>query len=320
MRLVCVCPSPALDHTMFAARLADDEAVRASRSLTTAGGKGMNVARFAQGFGAKVTAVTLLGELGADHFSALARREGLKLVAVTAPGLAVRICPVLVSATGGRVLLVADRRLTVDAAVWSAFVDLTASASENADAVCVSGSFPRVRGVDAVQSLLNAVGSATPLWVDTSGRALASTQTVGRAALKINLQEASELLGWALLDETSARDRAVEAAEALGDGRDVVVTAGDAGAASSTAAGLRWRDAPVIEARNPTASGDAFMAAYLCAGRADLAAVEDPLLAGVLAGAVNAGSWTPAAPVSPVLALLSDARATSARVCRSPLR
>lgn len=309
MRLVCVCPSPALDHTMVVPSLTGDETVRASMSVTKAGGKGVNVARFASGFGAEAAVVTLLGEYGADLFSTLASREGLEVAAVTAPGVATRICPVLVSTGGGCVLPLADPAPRVDEATWSAFLSLAARVAAGADVVAVSGSFPRVDGIDAVRSLLDALGSAAPRWVDTSGRALVSAAAVEGVALKVNVAEAGKLLGWEDRDAGSALDRAVAAAAALGSGRDVVVTAGGAGAASSTAAGLRTRAAPAVGAVNPTASGDALLAAYLCAGQMGLEAIKDPLLAGVLAGAVNACSWWPEAPAAAVLDLLARVEA-----------
>lgn len=308
MRLVCVCPNPAIDHTMIVPHLRPGETVRATRGLMTAGGKALNVARFAAGFGAEVVAVTLLGEMGANLMFALARRDGLNLRALVAPGMAVRVCPVLVSESAGWAVVVADPMPVVDYRTWAGFVELAASAVEGADAVCVAGSFPRVAGAEPVRGLLEAIGSAVPVWVDTSGAALVEAASFEGTSLKVNLFEAGELLGAAAgLHGLQGRLGAQAAAEALGvDGCDVVVTAGDAGAASSTAAGLRWHGAPAVDVRNPTASGDAFMAGYLCAGRDSLVGVRDPLRAGVLAGAANAQSWVPEAPPDAVLRLHQD--------------
>ena len=310
MRLVCVCPNPAIDHTMVVPRLSRGETVRAVESLTTAGGKGLNVARFAQGFGAEVTAVAWLGATGAGFMHALARRDGLSLRASIAPGLAVRVCPVLVCEADGSVLVASDPPPLVDRATWSDFVGVAARAADGADAVCVAGSFPRLDGAEPVWELLEAIGSAAPLWVDTSGHAFASAAAFEGASIKVNLAEACELAGAAAPPPgTPERERALGAAQALGShGRDVVVTAGRAGAASLTAAGLRWQDAPAVSARNPTASGDAFMAGYLCAGRASLREIADPLWAGVLAGAANARSPMPEAPTDSVLSLAAEAR------------
>ena len=310
MRLACVCPNPAIDHTVVVPDLARGETVRAVASLTTAGGKGLNVARFARGFGVHVTVVTWLGETGAEFMHALARRDGLSLVGPVAPGLTVRVCPILV-VDDGSVLVASDPAPAVDATTWSEFTDLAGLAARDADAVCVSGSFPQVEGLDPVRSLLASVGSAETLWVDTSGEALAAAADARPdVSLKVNLTEVGTLIGEVEpVPGTQPRDRALAAAAALGrGGRQAVVTAGQAGAAASTAVGLRWQDSPRVDARNPTASGDAFMAGYLCAGHASLASITDPLRAGVSAGAANARSTMPAASAQSVLSLAAQSR------------
>ena len=321
MRLVTICPNPAIDHTVVVPILAAGETMRASKSRTTAGGKGLNVARFARGFGVPVTAVTWLGEVGADHVRELARRDGLELRAIVVPEVQVRVCPVLVDSSNGAVLTSSDPPPVLDAGHWSDFVELAANVAVEADTVCIAGSFPRVQGADPVGSLLKAVGSKVPIWVDTSGSALevvagglpAGGSGVG---LKVNLAEASALLesGEPSIG-SSPQTLAVAAAEALSRRmRPIVVTAGRAGAAEVTQAGSRWVGAPFVETRNATASGDAFLAGYVCAGRGMLRGIADPLLAGVLAGAVNASLWEPAAPVESVLQLANGIRGIRERI------
>ena len=285
--------------------------------MTTAGGKGLNVARFAQGLGAQVVAVTWLGEVGADHMRALARRDSLHLEATVVPGAAVRVCPVLVDSRDGTVLTTSDPPTVLSSANWSAFTRIVAAAAAEADVVCISGSFPRVRDTEAVDVLLDAIGSAAPLWLDSSGPALARAATVfPDVGLKINLAEARALLGAARSGAGEGgseacgaeRSEALDAADALGCGmRRVIVTAGAAGAAEATPAGRRWRDAPRVPVRNPTGSGDAFLAAYLCAGRGRLSQLSDPLKAGVLAGAANTSSWEPAVTPDSIMELAAGA-------------
>ena len=305
MRLLCVCPNPAIDYTAVVPQISGGQTVRAVQSVASAGGKALNVARFANGFGARASAATWLGEAESEFVLSLARRDGLVLEASVVPGTWVRVCPILVSEADGLVVAVSGSTPTISGKAWSDFVALAARAAERSDVVCVAGSFPLVTGVEPFRALLQGIGSSRPVWVDTSGSALRAAASLDGLALKVNLSEAQELLGGDVAPPTaSKREQSLAAAEAMGrDGRDVVVTAGSAGAASSTAAGLRWCDSPTVESRNPTASGDAFMAGYLCAGRAELADIHDPLRAAVLAGAVNARSWTPSAPPEMVRSL-----------------
>lgn len=293
--LICVCPNPAIDHTVVVPRLAGNETIRTTQSWTTAGGKGLNVARFVAGFGLGVQAVTWLGETGADLMHALAQRDGVALRATTVPGMSVRVCPVIVASSEGRAVCVADPAPQLSADAWWEFVDLVAHCVRRADAVCIAGSFPLVDGLEPVSAMLAALDTPAPVWIDTAGPGLAAAVAVNGPSVKVNLAEAGELLG-DVADRSSAseRDRALAAVELLGsDGRDAVVTAGQAGAASCTAVGVRWLESPRVAAANPIASGDAFMAGYLCAGKGPLAEIDDPLRAGVLAGAANAQSWTP---------------------------
>lgn len=309
MKLLCVCPNPAIDYTIVVPQITGGETVRGVWSVATTGGKAFNVARFAEGFGVPALTVTWFGELGADLMYALARRDGLRVEASILPGASVRVCPILVPQSGGDVVVVTDAVPSVDGETWSRFVALAARAAVGADAVCVAGSFPQVEGLEPVRSLLQEIGFKVPVWVDTSGSSLLAASKVTGPSLKINLFEANELLGSGIeKPQGRERDQALAAADALGsDGRRVLVTAGRAGAASYTDSGLRWCDSPVIEVRNPTASGDAFMAGYLCAGQASLAGIEDPLRSAVLAGAVNAQSWGPSASPEAVLDLYQPA-------------
>jgi fructose-1-phosphate kinase PfkB-like protein len=312
MRLACICPNPAIDHTVVVASLATGETVRAARSRTTAGGKGLNVARFASGLGVPVAAVTWLGETGAGHLRALARRDDVPLTGTVVAGAAVRVCPVIVDSRDGSVLTTSDPPPVLDAADWSSFARSAASVAATADVVCISGSFPRVAGAEAVDVLLGAVGATDRVWFDSSGPALLRAASEFPAVgLKINLAEARTLLhagraadAGAEPPRRSPRAEALELAEALSRGaRPVIVTAGSAGAAEVTSASRRWQDAPGVAVRNATASGDAFLAAYVCAGHGHLTGLADSLRAGVLAGAVNASSWEPAAPAAAILEL-----------------
>ena len=314
MRLACICPNPAIDHTVVAPAVATGETIRAVRSLTTAGGKGLNVARFARGLGVPVAAATWLGETGAGHLRALARRDDLPLEATVVAGAAVRVCPVIVDSRDGSVLTTSDPPAVLDAADWSSFARSAASVAATADVVCVSGSFPRVAGAEAVDVLLGAIGATARVWFDSSGPALLRAASAFPAVgLKINLAEARALLdagrgadaaGGGERARRSQRAEALELAAALSRGsRPVIVTAGAAGAAEATSAGRRWQDAPGVPVLNATASGDAFLAAYVCAGHGHLTGLADSLRAGVLAGAVNAGSWEPAAPAAAILEL-----------------
>ncbi|MCY4457567.1 MAG: PfkB family carbohydrate kinase [Acidimicrobiaceae bacterium] len=346
MRLLCVCPNPALDHTVVVERIEKGETTRASASVTTAGGKGLNVARFAAGFGVPTQSVTCAGEVGADHLDLLARYANLNLITVECPEATVRICPIVVSSEDWSAFTASDPAVAIDPAIWSKFTDLVVRLAGDASVVCVSGSYPEVEGINPADTLLAALGSHPRVWVDTSGAALRTVfEKHPNTALKINLAEAwaliaelqlapeldaPELVALKLvapelvvpdqdtarrdiadpesaIDTTTLRGHALAVCNLLGQRRrEVIVTAGRHGAAAKVDGAVRWLSAPTVDARNATASGDAFLAGYVSAGTGLLNQLRDPLVAGLCAGAANAQSWYPNSPAGTVLELAAE--------------
>ena len=318
MRLLCVCPNPAIDHTVIVDHIGDSETSRADKSLTTAGGKGLNIARFAGGFGIQAQAATWCGALGAEYLHALSKRDGLNLATTLVPGAGVRICPIVVSTKERRVISTSDPPPIIDPRSWARFVDLVKCLALDADVVCVAGSYPVVDSVNPVEALLGALKSHPRVWLDTSGDALVTVvERFQGMALKVNLAEALDLIACLQLSmqedisDLDLKSRALSACHTLGRKvDDLIVTAGPVGAAHAVKGDLRWLSSPAVESRNPTASGDAFMAGYVSAGTGALTKVDDPLLAGLCAGAVNAASWFPQARAEYVvdLALATHSR------------
>ena len=75
--ILCVTPNPALDRTMTVPGLHLGEAMRASYSFVTAGGKGLNVARVVRVLGGPVLCAGFLGGHSGHLLADLAEREGL---------------------------------------------------------------------------------------------------------------------------------------------------------------------------------------------------------------------------------------------------
>lgn len=301
MNVVAICPNPAIDHTVVVPRLEAGETSRAAQAHTTAGGKGLNVARFAGLLGAEVTALACIGEIGAELFIDLARRDRVVLRATIAPGLPVRMCPVVAAQSGEpSTITTSDPPPRYGTATWNAFLDLVSERVVDADGVAVSGSMPSLDdGRDALVSVVEAVlrggVNAERVWVDTSGDALRSAlHGAPPVAIKINLVEALQATGRPPVPQRSSQDVAAELCEHLGSGRPpLVITAGADGAAMTVDGSVRWINAPAITTRNATASGDAFLAGLLCAGTGVLATCDDPLAAGLAAGAANAANPFP---------------------------
>lgn len=314
MRLLCVCPNPALDHTVVLPQIVGGETHRSSTSRTTAGGKALNVARAAMVLGAETRAVACLGEMGADHFLRLAQADQLLIDAVIAEGATLRICPVLADRATGTILTTSDPPPPIDESTWSCFVELVASSTAWADVVCVAGSFPVVDFADPVQVLLSAILEAgvapESVWIDTSGNELTTAlEAFSAVNLKVNLAEALD----ALADGSLAREGMSSRAAVewlcndltLREGR-TLITAGADGAAEIVGEQMTWGFSPEIHVRNPTASGDAFMAGYICADAGLIGGARSALAGGVAAGSANALSWFPELRVEDVERLATE--------------
>lgn len=78
--------NPALDKTLFLPYNAPFDTIRCSRPVNLAGGKGLNVARALLGLEAAVTALFPAGGSPGAHLTALARQEGMDVIAVPVPG------------------------------------------------------------------------------------------------------------------------------------------------------------------------------------------------------------------------------------------
>ena len=314
VRLFCVCPNPALDHTVLLPRSADGETLRSRASRTTAGGKALNVARTAMALGAETRSATCLGEVGADHFIRLAQADELLIDAVIAEGAHLRICPILADQRSRTILTTSDPAPTIDKSTWSSFVELVASLAAWADVVCVSGSFPVVDFMDPTQTLLSAIlaSGVVPesVWIDTSGNGLTTVLDAFTAVnLKVNLAEALD----ATADDSPAREAMTPRAAVEGLRNDLrgregrtLITAGADGAAEIVGDQMTWGFSPKIRVRNPTGSGDAFMAGYICAAAGLVGGVTSALAGGLAAGSANALSWFPEVHIEDVEMLAGE--------------
>jgi fructose-1-phosphate kinase PfkB-like protein len=129
------------------------------------------------------------------------------------------------------------------------------------------------------------VDSGRALWVDSSGAALNAVLSVPGLRMKINREEAEELLGRRLDGVVACEDAA---RQLLGRGMaTVVLTMGGHGAVLAATEG-RWHvAAPPIETASAVASGDSFLAGLVAAWTSGCN-LSEALCWGVAAGTANA--------------------------------
>lgn len=236
----------------------DSNAVREVRQR--AGGKGINVARVLQALDLDVTATGLAGGPVGEAVRA----------DLDAGGLVHRFVPIA-GETRRTVAVVDDHDVTmlnepgpsVTPQEWESFLALFDRLLVEVDAVSISGSLPRGLADDAYATLIRRALAADRFCaLDTSGPALRAGLAACPHLVKVNAQEARDVLGEGEPVETVRRMRSAGIGVAA-------VSAGDAGMFAGDRDGVWHVRGPRVERGNPTGAGDTALAALVaarCAG------------------------------------------------------
>ncbi len=276
-------PNLCLDITVRLPKLVPGAVVRATATDTSAGGKGVNVARAAASLGAPVLLAGFLAAGDGDRLTFLLAGEGLALRAVDVPGVT-RVASILLE-DDGRVTVINGRGPEIDDGQWTAFQNLVADTVIGADLLVCSGSLSPGLPVEAYRVLTEIAHQAgVPVIVDAAPEVLRHALKARPDLVCPNLSEAEGLLfgrSDEIVDERGddIPARAVRAARALHQAGAVraVVTAGGSGAGLATADGTWWLAAPSISVVNPVGAGDSFAAGAgfaLVSGASDLDVVR----------------------------------------------
>lgn len=274
--MLVVTPNTCLDITTWLASLAPGSVARARRTVTSAGGKGVNVCRALRLLGHHPVLVGL-ASASDPQLTDLLLAEGCDFAPVRHDGPG-RIAQVLLE-DDGRVTVLNGPGPTIDADAWAGFLDVvhgklgtpqpSASATEAGavEIVACSGSLPPGAPLTAYADVVAvATEHEARTLVDAAPAVLAATLPAAPYLVTPNLAEAEAVLD-GRVDELVDEDgvdmpgRAIRAADRLRarGPRYAVVTAGRFGAALAGADGAEWFDATPINAVNPIGSGDSFL-------------------------------------------------------------
>jgi len=259
-------PNLTLDRTLTIAELRPGEVLRFEHAVTTAGGKGVNVARAALALGAPAVLVGLLpGHTGAAAAAMLAE-ERLSVCGIAVGG-EIRSAAIVLERSG-RVTVMNEPGPELRPEDWERYVTAVAERVGEHDVLACSGSLPPGAPHDAYARLavLAAEAGATAI-VDVTGEHLAAAVAAGAGVVTPNIAEAEGLLHGRADETVEAGDPAVvrERAEAAAaelvvrGARRAVVTAAEAGAAVADGDRVGWIPAPRASVRNPVGAGDALV-------------------------------------------------------------
>ncbi len=281
--ILTVTPNTALDRIEILPSLQPGKVLRSTSLTLSPGGKGVNVARAIKNLGGEATCAGFLGgHTGLQH-AHLVSRENLPAT-WTWIDSETRAAIVIVDEQSGETTVINEEGPTVTAADWERLQADVLRLSEQAQAVCLSGSLPLGLETDCFADLVRALnGARRRVWVDSSGATLRAAVQARPAVVKVNGYEAAGLLGWREIQDVSTSLQAAQTIQQSGMSQ-VVLTLGKLGAVLASDAGVWFAQPPEIKILCTIGSGDAFLGGLVLAW---LNQEPDP---GSLRRAVAAGS------------------------------
>lgn len=287
----CLCMSPALDATVtLPAWPSDGDVCKDVAETVSPGGKGLNVARWLAGRGARVTCGGLLGADNAVPFESELARGGIADAFVRVPG-ETRRNEMIVTPQGSFKL---NRPAFPGLGAGFDAAAVLKAVPARAGVAVLSGSLPpavpKTFYADAVRAL-KARGWTVVL--DASGAALQAGIEAGPDVIKPNAEECAALVGFV---PASPADFARATSALRAKAGTVIISDGAAGA---------WFDgafvaAPQVTAFDTTAAGDTLLAEYCWRrfGCGDAEAARWAVAAGSAAVLMPGGTLPPAERVS----------------------
>jgi 1-phosphofructokinase len=263
-RILTLTLNPALDLSITLPQLVPGEVNRTRESHLEAAGKGVNVARVLAALGHEVT---VSGFLGADNdgpFLRAFQTLGVEDAFIRVAG-ETRINAKLAEADG-RVTDINGPGLAIDDAAWQQLLDWldgrAGDAAQRPQAVVIAGSLPPgVTPADLAALVTRLRGADLPVWVDTSGEALADAIGARPTAVKPNEHELADWTGEAL-DTPRSRLRAALRLYAVGV-EEALISAGPAGVLWVSRRGAWQAVPPSLPVASTVGAGDTLVAAML---------------------------------------------------------
>jgi 1-phosphofructokinase family hexose kinase len=256
--IACVATTPSVDRLLHVAGPVRPGAIhRPAEVVAVAGGKGLNVARAAAALGAEVVAVAPLGGHGGRWIAAELEREGIEVRTIPVAAEP-RVC-VSVAGDAAGLTEFYEPAAPLSEEEWFELEVAVTTIAERVGWVTLSGSVPPGAPADGHARLVRlARAGGARVALDAHGDALRSGLEAGPDLVKVNAEEAEELLGRGA-GAAALRERAG------GGERAAAITHGPRGMELADSEGHVYRAAPPNVGRFPVGSGDALLAGMVTA-------------------------------------------------------
>jgi tagatose 6-phosphate kinase len=287
-----VAGNPAVDRVYCVDRISIGAIHRPTFTSVLAGGKGLNAARAAHLLGAETHVVAVLGGQSGQWIEQALAAEGIT-GSFTWTEAETRTCVSIGSDQETSAVMTSfyERAVPVGPAVWTQLENSAASVIAKADVLCLSGSLMPGLPVDAYRRICHlAEGSGVRVLLDSHGAHLREGLEAGPSLVKINAEEAAELLGCQVPNDDLLEWSVTAAREVQGSVASkptVLITCGPAGIAMASPSGKQLIGRLDRIGAYPVGSGDAVLGSI--AVSLTQAAPDRQMLAMALAaGAANA--------------------------------
>ena len=261
--IVTVTLNPSLDHSLSVPEFHPGTLHRARLTREDLGGKGINVARALQALGLPSRIVGFAGGRTGRALSDGLLAEAFVVSFVDVDG-EIRQNITLLDESNGQVTKINEQGPTVGLKHVAVLEELISSTVQPGDLWAFCGSLPPGAPQDLYARLITRVQEKSAMaFLDTSGAALHAGVRAGPFAVKVNIDEAGELLGRRLDSEQAI----LEAARELQTMRTclVALTRGAQGLVLAVQAGMVIAVPPQVAAISPVGAGDAALAGLLWA-------------------------------------------------------
>jgi 1-phosphofructokinase family hexose kinase len=285
--ILTVTPNPSIDREILIPGFRLGAIHRPQRVVALAGGKGLNVARTIKRLGGEVCACTILGGHNGRWVEAQLESEGIPLFSAWGTG-ETRISTSIADPENHKLTEIYEGGPQIDQGIWERFEAAYQSALPQAKWVTFSGSLPPGAPQDGYLRLMRrAQEMDIPVLVDTHGETLHEIIPQGPGLVKVNAEEAGEILG----GKITAMEQASTASRGLCErgAHTAIITLGDRGAVIAREGQAWYARAPQVEVMAAVGSGDALLGGFVL-GLSRGMSILDALCLGVAAGAANAAT------------------------------
>lgn len=253
--ILCVSPNLCYDRILLVKGFAAGQVHRAERAVPLAGGKGLNIARFARVLGDPPTVVGFAGGAIGKANVREARERGLFLDAVGVSGES-RVCTLIID-PGRSETVVNETGPFVDDEAVRALRRRVRRNLERAKVVLLTGSLPPGSPEDLFATLIAEAAPRVTI-LDSSGEALRRGLEIGPTVAKSNRRELEEALGRTL---HTVADIVATGRELLARGIGwIIVTLGEEGAVLVSREGAWLLRSPDVERVSAVGAGDSLTA------------------------------------------------------------